>query len=105
MIGAARAILVASMLAASNAPVDPVDIWSYRDGHARPRALAFNADDGLIYAALSTSDEIAVVEPGLAGAGPAVRGRVRVCRFPEAVAALPRGGALVGCRFDAGCAC
>ena len=36
---------------------------SYRDGHTRPRALAFNPDDGLLYVALSTSDEIAVVDP------------------------------------------
>jgi mono/diheme cytochrome c family protein len=101
MIAAAGAILVA-LVVASHGPA-AVDISSYRDGHARPRALAFNVDDGLLYVALSTSDEIAIVDPGAVGAAsPRVRARLRVCRFPEAVAALPRGGALVGCRFDAG---
>ena len=46
------------------APV--VNTASYRDGHTRPRALAFNPDDGLLYVALSTSDEIAVVDPAAA---------------------------------------
>src|SRR5580692_6609116 len=35
----------------------------HRDGHARPRALAFNGDDGLLYVALSTADQVAVVDP------------------------------------------
>jgi mono/diheme cytochrome c family protein len=100
MIAAARAILVA-LVAASQGP-GAVDTASSRDGHARPRALAFNSDDGLLYAALSTSDEIAIIDPGAAGAAPQVRAKLRVCRFPEAIAALPRGGALVGCRFDPG---
>lgn len=67
--------------------------------HARPRALAFNADDGLLYVALSTADRIAVVAPS----SPArLLSTVPACRFPQAVAALPGGGALVGCRFDRG---
>jgi len=100
MIGPARALLVALAVAAPG-PV-ALDTSSYRDGHARPRAMAFNIDDGLLYVALSTSDEIAIVDPGSAGAAPHVRAKLRVCRFPQAVAPLPRGGALVGCRFDAG---
>jgi DNA-binding beta-propeller fold protein YncE/mono/diheme cytochrome c family protein len=72
----------------------------YRDGHARPRALAFNPADGLLYVALSTADAVAVVAPS--GAAPRVIARVPTCRFPDAVAALPGGGALVACRFDAG---
>ena len=100
MIAAARAILVA-LVVASLGPV-AVDTASYRDGHARPRAVAFNSDDGLLYVALSTSDEIAIVDPGPAGAEPRLLARPRVCSFPEAVVAMPRGGALVACRFDAG---
>ena len=77
-----------------------VNTASYRDGHTRPRALAFNPDDGLLYVALSTSDEIAVVDP--AAAPPRVLARKKVCGFPDAIAALPGGGAIVACRFDPG---
>src|SRR5438128_2880547 len=77
-----------------------VDVGSYRDGHSRPRALAFNPDDRLLYVALSTSDEVAVVVPD--EARPRLIARQRVCAFPDAVAGLPGGGALVACRFDAG---
>jgi hypothetical protein len=97
------ASLVAGVvLAAPAAPgrSRPLQPTGYRDGHARPRALAFNADDGLLYVALSTADEIAIVDPG--GGAPRLVARRPVCRFPDAVAALPGGGALVGCRFDAG---
>ena len=72
----------------------------YHDGHARPRALAFNPDDGLLYVALSTADQIAVVDPS--SSPPRLLARVDACRFPDAIAALPKGGALFGCRFDAG---
>ncbi len=67
--------------------------------HARPRALAFSAADGLLYVALSTADRVAVVAPS---SPPRLLSTVAVCRFPQAVAALPGGGALVGCRFDRG---
>ncbi|HMC94365.1 MAG TPA: hypothetical protein VKO16_06285 [Polyangia bacterium] len=70
-----------------------------RDGHARPRALAFNPDDGLLYVALSTADEVAVVAPS---SPPRVVATVGACRFPDALVALPDGGALVACRFDPG---
>ena len=72
----------------------------YRDGHARPRALAFNWDDGLLYVALSTADQVAVVDPS--SSPPRLLTKVDACRFPDAIAALPKGGALVGCRFDPG---
>ena len=103
MIGAARAILVALAVAAQG-PV-AVDTSSYRDGHARPRALAFNSDDGLLYVALSTSDEIAIVDPGPAArrGGRSAARRGRACAvFRRRSIALPGGGALVACRFDAG---
>jgi hypothetical protein len=74
----------------------------YHDGHARPRALAFNRDDGLLYVALSTADQVAVVDP--AAASPRLAAKLDVCRFPDAIAALPKGGALIGCRFDPGLA-
>ncbi len=95
------AALVAAVVARAGAaemppPYQPAD---YHDGHARPRALAFNADDGLLYVALSTTDALAIVEPG---AAPRIAARVRVCRFPDAVVALPGGGALVSCRFEPG---
>jgi mono/diheme cytochrome c family protein len=72
----------------------------YHDGHSRPRALAFNPDDGGLYVALSTADQVAVVEP--TSSPPRLISRVDACRFPEAIAPLPGGGALVGCRFDPG---
>jgi len=73
----------------------------YRDGHTRPRALAYDASDGLLYAALSTADALVVVDPA-APAGPRVVARVPVCRFPAALAAAPDGGVIVACRFDPG---
>ena len=91
-------MLAASGVAGGSPPA--VSTASYRDGHTRPRALAFNPDDGLVYAALSTSDEVAIVDP--AAAAPRLIARKRVCDFPGAIAALPGGGALVACRFDAG---
>ena len=92
----------ASAIPASNAnetelSPQPMD---YRDGHARPRALAFNRDDGLLYVALSTADQVAVVDPSWSP--PRLLAKIDACRFPDAIAALPKGGALVGCRFDRG---
>src|SRR3954466_10765817 len=94
------AVSVASVAAPRPKPAaTPISNTSYRDGHTRPRALAFNPDDGLLYAALSTSDEVAIVDP--ATAPPRVIARKRVCGFPDAIAALPGGGVIVGCRFEA----
>jgi len=93
------ATLVLSAAAAAEAP-PAISNASYRDGHTRPRALAFNPHDGRLYVALSTSDEVAVVDPD--AASPRLIARQRVCAFPDAIAALPGGGALVACRFEAG---
>jgi hypothetical protein len=101
-LGVASLAVACALLAAatpSRAATPRYQEADYHDGHARPRALAFNADDGLLYAALSTDDALAVVEPR---ALPRIVARVSVCRFPDAVAALPGGGALVACRFDPG---
>jgi hypothetical protein len=54
------ALLASSIVAGVSLPLQPI---GYRDGHARPRALAFNGDDGLLYVALSTADQVAVVDP------------------------------------------
>ena len=96
-----------AILAASAAPAPRADEselafqpTDYHDGHARPRALAFNPADGLLYVALSTADQVAVVDPSRSP--PRLLATVAACRFPDAIAALPKGGALVGCRFDPG---
>src|SRR5262245_28810286 len=72
----------------------------YRDGHTRPRALAYDPTDGLLYVALSTADEVAVVDPR--PPRPRLTARISACRFPAALAAAPGGGVLAACRFDAG---
>lgn len=69
------------------------------DGHVRPRALAFNPDDGLLYVALSTADAVAVVAPG---PSPRLLATIGGCRFPDALAPLPGGGVLAGCRHQPG---
>ncbi len=69
------------------------------DVHTRPRALAFDGAQGLLYVALSTADQIAVVAPV---SPPRLLATVPTCRFPDALAALPGGGVLVGCRHDRG---
>jgi hypothetical protein len=95
------AVLLLVLLSTASARAEPeFQETKYRDGHSRPRALVFNPDDGLIYVALSTADEVAVVDP--APTGPRLIERIAACRFPDALAPLPGGGALVGCRFDRG---
>jgi mono/diheme cytochrome c family protein len=69
------------------------------DRHTRPRALAFDPTLRVLYVALSTADEIAIVD---AGDAPKLLARRKVCRFPGAVVAKPGGGAIVACRFDSG---
>ncbi len=101
-VGVATAVLAASAARVPRADeselaFQPAD---YHDGHARPRALAFNPDDGLLYVALSTADQVAIVDPK--PSPPRMVAKVEVCRFPDAIVALPKGGALVGCRFDPG---
>jgi hypothetical protein len=69
------------------------------DPHARPRALALDADGGVLYVALSTADRIAAVAPA---APPRLIATVAGCHFPQALAAIPGGGVLAGCRHDRG---
>jgi mono/diheme cytochrome c family protein len=106
VVASSAVALAASSIAAvvSGAPGPPRtepgrQANDYRDGHARPRALAFNDADGLLYVALSTADQVAVVDPS---SPPRVVAKVTACRFPAAIVALPRGGALVACRFEPG---
>jgi DNA-binding beta-propeller fold protein YncE/mono/diheme cytochrome c family protein len=67
-------------------------VTTLEDGYARPRALAVSGDK--LFAALSTSNEVTVLS------GARVERKIPVCRFPEALAALPAGRVLVSCRFD-----
>src|SRR5262245_14839294 len=61
----AIAALSIVLLGANNAGAAPAfpSAYAYVDGHSRPRALLYNAADGLLYVALSTADEVAVVDP------------------------------------------
>ncbi|HEY4394237.1 MAG TPA: hypothetical protein VGP64_09255, partial [Polyangia bacterium] len=105
--GTAAVVVATALLAASAAPAPRADEAAlefqpndYHDGHARPRALAFNPDDGRLYVALSTADQVAVVDP--LASPPRLLAKVDACRFPDALAPLPKGGVLVGCRFTPG---
>ncbi|MEO8212133.1 MAG: hypothetical protein ABI560_03025, partial [Myxococcales bacterium] len=89
------------------AVVPPGGIWAgamaglgTKHQHTRPRALAVDARGDLVYVALSTADRLAVVD--VAAGGARVVAQVPVCAFPDALAALPLGGVVVACRFDAG---
>jgi hypothetical protein len=83
----------------ADAPTTPrYQATDYHDGHARPRALAVDARQPLLYVALSTADEVAIVD--VEGA-PRVVARAHVCAFPDALAALPGGGVLISCRHEA----
>jgi hypothetical protein len=97
LVGVCAALEAARGAAVPAEDPSRLQIVDYHDGHARPRALAFNPADGLLYAALSTADAVAVVE---LGAEPRVVARVPVCRFPAALAPLPAGGVVVLCRFE-----
>jgi hypothetical protein len=100
-IGCVFAALAVGATSARGTEVPPpFQRTDYHDGHARPRALAFNPDDGLLYAALSTADALAIVDPAVSP--PRLVKRLPLCRFPAAVVALPGGGALVACRFEPG---
>jgi DNA-binding beta-propeller fold protein YncE len=71
---------------------------AYADGHARPRALAVDARGDRLYVAASTADRLVVVD--LLGPHPRQLISLRICAFPDALAALPGGGVVVSCRFD-----
>ncbi len=70
----------------------------YADGHSRPRALAQNFRDGHLYVALSTQDEVAVLDTAPPGR---VLAHVKTGPFPQALAVLPGGEVLVVCRYEA----
>ena len=87
--------------AATTAPppvFSPPSLRAYADGHARPRALAVDARGDRLYVAGSTADRLFVVD--LAGPHPRLEATLRICAFPDALAALPAGGVVVSCRFD-----
>jgi cytochrome c553 len=86
----ALALVMVSLAGYQEPAVQPTAL---EDGHSRPRALAVSSD-GLLFVALSTANTLAVIEAGR------VRAKIPVCRFPEALAALPKGSVLVSCRFD-----
>jgi mono/diheme cytochrome c family protein/DNA-binding beta-propeller fold protein YncE len=67
-------------------------------GHARPRALALDAREDLLYVALSTADRLAVLD--VSGGGARTLAELPLCAFPDALAALPAGGIVVACRLD-----
>lgn len=67
-------------------------------GHARPRALALDAREDLLYVALSTADRLAVLDVSRGSARTLVE--LPLCAFPDALAALPTGGVVVACRLD-----
>jgi hypothetical protein len=100
VLSAAAAALAVAFMGRANPPAraaaEARTTRLYRDGHSRPRALAFNPDDGLLYVALSTADAVAVVD----WRQPRRIATVAACAFPDALAPLPGGGALVSCRFD-----
>jgi DNA-binding beta-propeller fold protein YncE/mono/diheme cytochrome c family protein len=90
---AALALLMLTLAGYEEPAVQPT---AFEDGHSRPRALAVSSD-GLLFVALSTANQVAVLSPGPTATE---RARVEVCRFPESLAALPGGRVLVSCRFD-----
>jgi hypothetical protein len=73
-------------------------VRDYADGHGRPRALAVDAAGDLLYVASSTADRLDVIDVG--AARPRRATSLRICGFPDALAALPGGGVVVSCRFD-----
>lgn len=79
-------------------PLELGDRQVYTDGHTRPRALAVDAGGALLYVALSTADRLAIVD--VTDVRPRRLDDLPICAFPDALAALPRGGVVVSCRFD-----
>ncbi|HVX97084.1 MAG TPA: hypothetical protein VHK47_19365, partial [Polyangia bacterium] len=99
------ACLVAALASGAGGPAKGAtprfQATDYHDGHSRPRALALDARQPWLYVALSTTDEVAIVDVDPARS-PCVVARARVCAFPDALAALPEGGVLVACRHAPG---
>ncbi|MBL9008091.1 MAG: hypothetical protein JNJ46_27785 [Myxococcales bacterium] len=93
-------LLLIALRASPRAEVEsqPVEALPYADGHSRPRALLYNPQDGLLYVALSTRDQVAVIDPLPRPAQ--LVARIASGRFPQALSLLPSGDVLVVCRYD-----
>jgi hypothetical protein len=76
----------------------PEPASGYADGYGRPRALDYNPVDGHVYVALSTRNEVVVLDGR--SASPRVLTSIKTGRFPQALAVLPTGEVLVGCRYE-----
>jgi cytochrome c peroxidase len=61
----------------------------------------FNPADGLLYVALSTKDQVAVLDPQQPGRPPRVLAYIDTGPFPQALATLPSGDVLCVCRYEA----
>src|SRR3569623_2397077 len=96
---ASGAVAAATVAPGAAAMFLPPSLRAYADGHARPRALAVDAHGDRQYVAASTAARLFVVD--LRGPHPRVEDELRICAFPDALAALPAGGVVVSCRFDA----
>ena len=83
----------------AGAPSSPANARAYADGFSRPRALLHNPQDGLLYVALSTRDQVAVIDPRQHPAQ--LVARIDSGPFPQALSLLPDGDVLVVCRYDA----
>lgn len=68
------------------------------DVHARPRALLQNPRDGLLYIALSTQNQVAVIDTKTRQ--PQLLFRINTGPFPQSLALSPSGDVLVVCRYD-----
>jgi len=68
-------------------PAAAPPVRDYADGHGRPRALAVDAAGDLLYVASSTADRLDVIDVG--AARPRRATSLRICRFPDALGALP----------------
>lgn len=68
------------------------------DVHARPRALLQNPRDGLLYIALSTQNQVAVIDTKTRQ--PQLLFRINTGPFPQSLALSASGDVLVVCRYD-----
>jgi cytochrome c peroxidase len=61
----------------------------------------FNPSDGLLYVALSTKDQVAVIDVATANTAARVLTYIKTGPFPHSLALLPSGEVLVVCRYEA----
>lgn len=95
-------LVLAFLIAAAqctDSAAKPLDPQPYVDGHSRPRALLFNPSDGLLYVALSTRDQVVVIDPQPRPAQ--IVARIDSGLFPQALSLRSDGDVLVVCRYDA----